>query len=254
MASRPCDDGEIAVAQRPLGHRLVGEMRFQFAPERDSLEQRAGLVEARQAERQRRVHVEVAIDEGRREKVSARVDRLAAPQPSIAGLDRGDAAGRDGDVLSLAAVRQRGVANNQIEGHVTLRFVRQTSGPFGARLRRARAAQSSPCSSRSLPQNTSPSPATIDGAPTMPISAAAGALGLESRLVGVAFGPLERSLGIDAASSEQGRERGPIGDRQPLAEFGGVDLAGKACALLALKRQCDPRGEQARLEETASAA
>ena len=74
-----------------------------------------------------------------------------------------------------------------------------------------------------------------------------GALGLESRLVGVAFCPFKRGRGIDAACGEQRRERRPIGDRQAAAEFSQVDLTGKVCALLALKRQRDAGGEQARL-------
>ena len=78
---------QVAVAQRPLDHRLVREERLQLAPERDAFEQRAGLVEARQAERQRRVHVEVAVDEGRRDEVAAGVD-------GVAGLRRRSAARR----------------------------------------------------------------------------------------------------------------------------------------------------------------
>ena len=120
-------DGEIAVAQRTLRHRFVSEVRLEFAPEGDSLEQRAGDVEAGKAERQRRVQVKVAIDEGRREKVSAPVDRL----PRLGHdrrLDRGDAAGGDRDVLPFAPVRQRGVADDQIEGHAASpRLLRQSS-------------------------------------------------------------------------------------------------------------------------------
>ena len=63
---------EVAIAERPLHHRLDGQQRLQLAPERDAFEQRAGLVHARQAERQRRVHVEMAVDEGRRDEPAAR--------------------------------------------------------------------------------------------------------------------------------------------------------------------------------------
>ena len=61
-------DREIAIAQRALGDRLMRQQRLQFAPQRDAFEQRAGLVEPRQAERQRRVHMEMAIDERRRRR------------------------------------------------------------------------------------------------------------------------------------------------------------------------------------------
>ena len=40
------------------------QQRLQLAPELDALEQRAGLVQARQAERQRRIHVEMASTKG----------------------------------------------------------------------------------------------------------------------------------------------------------------------------------------------
>src|SRR3984957_7472541 len=53
----------------------------------------------------------------------------------------------------------------------------------------------------------------------------AGALGLEPRLVRLAFGALERRRGIDAACGEQGAERRTIADRQALAELGDKDAA-----------------------------
>ena len=91
-------------------------MGLQFAPERDSLEQRAGDVEAGKAKRQRRVQVKVAIDERGREKAAARVDRL--PRLGFdSALDRNNATGGDRNVLTFAAIGQRGVADNEIEGH-----------------------------------------------------------------------------------------------------------------------------------------
>ena len=71
----------------------MGEKRLEFAPERDSLKQRAGVVEARQSERQRCVEMKVAIDERGSEQVTARVDRL-----SRLGLD----SGFDGDDAAVA--------------------------------------------------------------------------------------------------------------------------------------------------------
>ena len=85
--------GEVAIAERALGHRLVRQMRLQFAPQRNAFEERAGLVEARLAERQSRVHVEMAIDEGRREEKPTRVERLAGFRVELRS-DRGDPAGR----------------------------------------------------------------------------------------------------------------------------------------------------------------
>ena len=74
-------DGEIAVGERALRHRFVGEMRLEFAPERDSLEQRAGDVEAGKAKRQRRVQVKVAIDERAAREGSRARRSPAAPRP-----------------------------------------------------------------------------------------------------------------------------------------------------------------------------
>ena len=54
----------------------------------------------------------------------------------------------------------------------------------------------------------------------------AGALGLEPRLVGLAFGALERRRGIDAACGPASAlKRRTIADRQALAEFGDKDAA-----------------------------
>jgi hypothetical protein len=109
-------DRKVAIAQRPLDHRLVREHGFQLAPERNALKQRARAIEARQAERKRRVHVEMGIDEGRRDQIALGVDG-ARGLGRDAALDRGNAAVRHGDVEAAAAVRQGGVADDQIEGH-----------------------------------------------------------------------------------------------------------------------------------------
>ena len=55
-------------------------MRLQLAPQRDAFEQRAALVHARQSVRQRRVHVEVRVDERRRQEI-ALAHRRSAPPP-----------------------------------------------------------------------------------------------------------------------------------------------------------------------------
>ncbi len=91
-------------------------MRLQFAPQGNAFEQRAGLVEARLTKRQSGVHVEMAIDERRRDEKPTRIERLAGFRVECRS-DRGDPAGGDGDVLSLAAVGEGGVADDEIEGH-----------------------------------------------------------------------------------------------------------------------------------------
>ena len=105
---------KVAVAQRPLDHRLMGEERLQLAPQRDALEQRARLVEPRQAERQRRIHVEMAVDEGRRHEIALRIDGRARRAVDLR-LHLDDAPVLAGDVLPAPAVGKRGVAQQQIE-------------------------------------------------------------------------------------------------------------------------------------------
>src|SRR6516162_10240506 len=117
-------DGEAAARDRPaaelMGARLDGldlEMRLQLRPERDPLQQRAALVEPRPAQAQGRIHVEMGIDEGRRHQSAADVDlprRLGLERR----LDRGDPAIGDGDIVVLAAIRQIGAAQDDIEHYL----------------------------------------------------------------------------------------------------------------------------------------
>ncbi len=74
---QPVRDGPVAILQRALDSASCVSSRLQFAPQRDAFEQRARRVHARQAVGQRRVHVEVRVDEGRRDERTVRVDFLA---------------------------------------------------------------------------------------------------------------------------------------------------------------------------------
>ena len=106
-------DREIAIAQRALGDRLGRQQRLQLAPQRDAFEQGAGLVQPRQPQRQRRVHVEMDVDEGRRHQQALRVDG-ARRFAREAAFERRDLAVADADV-ELAPVGQGGVADDQVE-------------------------------------------------------------------------------------------------------------------------------------------
>ena len=109
-------DREVAVAKSALDHRLLGEQGLELAPERDAFEQRAGLVEARETERERGVHVEMRIDEGRGDEVAIRVQHL----PGLGvngGFDARDPPVGDGDVLPGPSVRQAGVADEEVDRH-----------------------------------------------------------------------------------------------------------------------------------------
>ena len=75
----------VAIGQRPLDHRLDGQQRLQLVPELDALEQGARAVQARQAQGQRGVHVEVAVDEGRRDQPARHVELVAGRARRSAG-------------------------------------------------------------------------------------------------------------------------------------------------------------------------
>jgi hypothetical protein len=107
---------EVAVAQRPLDDRLRREKRLEFAPERDALQERAGLVETRQAKGERRVHMEVNVDEGRGDEIARRIDDPARLRRNPA-FYRGDAALADPDIEARLAVRQGRISHEKIEGH-----------------------------------------------------------------------------------------------------------------------------------------
>ncbi|NYH12876.1 hypothetical protein GGD41_000104 [Paraburkholderia bryophila] len=119
---QPACDGPIAILQRAFDQRFLRQVRLQFAPQRDAFEQGARRVHARQAVRQRRVHVEVRIDERRRDERAGGVDFFGRACGQIR-LDGDDAAGFDADVdrvlvLRRGARRQRRAADDQI--HVSL--------------------------------------------------------------------------------------------------------------------------------------
>ena len=94
-------DRPVAIGERALLHRLVGKQRLQLAPERNAFEQRAGRVDARDAVGERGVHVEMRIDEGRRDEVAGGVD-------DTAGLGRDRAARSPRSSRRKCRYRRRG--------------------------------------------------------------------------------------------------------------------------------------------------
>src|SRR6266540_3806776 len=85
----------------PLEHILRRQALLQLAPDVDALDQRAGLVVARPAGGQRRVQVEVAVDQRRGREPALGVDRLRRVGVQ-AGADPDKAAVLDGDVHDLS--------------------------------------------------------------------------------------------------------------------------------------------------------
>jgi hypothetical protein len=130
---QPLGHGPVAVTQRALDDRLLREERLQLSPQRDAFEERAALVHARQSVRQRRIHVEVRVDERRREQVAAGVDHFRR-----GGIDArrhiDDAPARDEHIHAGAAIGQRCVGDQQV-GHDSLTSCRRSCLPR----RRARA-------------------------------------------------------------------------------------------------------------------
>ncbi len=123
-------DGKVAIAERPLGHRLMGEERLQLAPQANAFEQGAGTVEPGQAKRQGRVHVEMAVDEGRGDQPAVRLDGTRG-LGGDAGFDGGDAAAFAGDVDAGAAIGKRRVADDEVEGHGEALRLPLLRGRFG---------------------------------------------------------------------------------------------------------------------------
>src|SRR5258707_3362033 len=110
---------------------LLGEARLQLAPDVDALDQRAGLVPARLARRERRIEMQVAVDERRRDEArlrielvccTVRVERFADPRP----------ASSFGDEVDETAVEQARVAHDEIGAHAResrgLMWVRRACG------------------------------------------------------------------------------------------------------------------------------
>ena len=107
--------GPVAIGQRPVAHLVLGHHLPEFAPERDAFEQRPRRVHPRQAVAQRRIHVEMRVDEGRRDQIARRIDPLP-------GLGRAEIAQRRDPVAADAdvghpPVRQGAARDDDIEHH-----------------------------------------------------------------------------------------------------------------------------------------
>ena len=87
----------VAIGERAVAHRLMRQERLQFAPQRNAFQQRARGVDARNAVGERGVHVEMRIDEGRRDQIAMGVDRRAGGNVEF-GLDGRDRLADDADV------------------------------------------------------------------------------------------------------------------------------------------------------------
>ena len=220
--------------------------------------------------------------------MAARADSLRASivSPGLGfdpGLDGGDAAGGDGDVLPLASVGQCRIADDRVEGHGSCPvrgcscaaaalaarscllmsrppqngrngIVAELGGSSSPRRTRpqgrAPAAQSSPSSSRSLPQKTSPSSVTRQGAPMTPIAAARAVSALSRALLASALRARQHALrdrlrlcedGSRASRDRRSASRRRIQPGKPARE--------NSAPLGAVERQRDARGEQAVLRE-----
>ncbi len=101
------------------------EQRLQLSPERNALQQRTRRIQPRQAERQRRVHMEMAIDERRRNQLPIGIDH--APRlPLHTRLNSHDLAAGNGDILSLATIGKAGIADDEIERRGNCLWIRRS--------------------------------------------------------------------------------------------------------------------------------
>ena len=107
----------IAIGERPLDDRLAGQVGLEFAPDRDALKQRPRLVQPRAAQRHGGVHMEMRIDERRRQQQAAGVDLATGCglRQHRMRLDRRNALALDGNIDTDPPVGQRRIANHQIE-------------------------------------------------------------------------------------------------------------------------------------------
>ena len=102
-----------AIFECPLDVPLEGQLRPQLTPKGDPLEQRSALVVTRIAIGERGVHVEMSVDEGRRDQLSGRVDFCRGRGIQLR-LDRRDHAVAHPYIDACTTVRQRRAAHNQI--------------------------------------------------------------------------------------------------------------------------------------------
>ena len=105
---QPLGNGPVAIGKRALDQRLLRELRLQLAPERNAFEQCAALVDPGQAVAERRIHVKVRIDKGRRDQLATGVDHLVGWRHQ-AGADVGNQPVLNGNRHAGAAVGQGGV-------------------------------------------------------------------------------------------------------------------------------------------------
>ena len=128
--------------QKPLGHALtaVGERArhnvfsglesLEITPERNALQEGARCVDARRAIAERRIHVEVRVDEGARDQLSRGIHNLAG-----FGVDRrfdgSDLPVRDCDIGN-STIGKRSSLDQDVEGHVRPSLCVKTWGESAA--------------------------------------------------------------------------------------------------------------------------
>ena len=110
--------GPVAVFQRAGFDHILGHDLFEFAPEADAFEESTGGVDARGAVAERGVHVEMRVDEGRADEVSAGVDGFSGLSGGEV-FDGGDLVALDADVGG-AAVGECAAFDDNVEHGVVL--------------------------------------------------------------------------------------------------------------------------------------
>ncbi len=123
-------DSPVAVGDGAVDHFVHRGDVAQLPPQRDAFQERARGVYPRQAVGQRRVHVEMRVDEGRRDKVPGRVDHLGRLR--LQPAHGGNPVAGDADI-GHRSVGQRAALDQQIEHLSVPPCCRAPSAPLAPR-------------------------------------------------------------------------------------------------------------------------
>ena len=101
---------------------IESERLFAFRPNLDAFNECAGLIEARLANREHGVEVDMDVREGRRNEFASAVDHLSGTRRNLRS-DFGDEAVVDGDIDGVVVTAYASVAKNQVHECASVRGI-----------------------------------------------------------------------------------------------------------------------------------
>src|SRR5579862_9040763 len=125
LRSRPAND-----LLRPLEDVLGSEALLELAPDVDALDQRARLVESRPAGRERRVEMEMTVDERRGDEPAGRIELDVGNELEL-GSDARPAAAVGGEIDERVAVERPRVSDHEVGHRASFRST-PTSAPIAS--------------------------------------------------------------------------------------------------------------------------